>query len=241
MVGRHVSQSAESVLRNAGIKARRAAFTIDAPAAWQSANIAIGRSNWNATFEKLGIFSLTQWGKIVYLDSDMMIVKNIDCLFEQPHMAAVSAGKSYPGNEDWVTLNSGIMVVEPQYGLTDKIVSSMQLMDEPLSSFGDQDVLHAFDPVWQEKPALQLHEKFNIFASYLDHYIEALGYHCGGENAIHVVHFIGKTKPWMRTNAEVMDHCLELRRRQRFHEVSAVITYSHILRTIRRRPNGRDL
>ena len=37
---------------------------------------------WNYTFDKLAVFNLTQYSKIISLDSDMYVVKNIDHLFE---------------------------------------------------------------------------------------------------------------------------------------------------------------
>ena len=71
---------------------------------------------WNNTFDKFNLFDLTDFDKIVYLDSDIYVRKNIDELFDKPNMSAVIAGKSYPGNESWNELNSGLMVIEPQKG-----------------------------------------------------------------------------------------------------------------------------
>ncbi|HEX8348407.1 MAG TPA: glycosyltransferase, partial [Hymenobacter sp.] len=41
--------------------------------------------HWTHTFDKLHLFGLTQFDKLVYLDSDMMILANIDELFDKPH------------------------------------------------------------------------------------------------------------------------------------------------------------
>ena len=45
-------------------------------------------SRWSNTFDKLLVFGLTEFEKLVYIDSDMYIRKNIDELFDRPHMSA---------------------------------------------------------------------------------------------------------------------------------------------------------
>ena len=47
------------------------------------------------TFIKIGLFGkvLAEWRKVVFLDSDMLPVENIDALFDVPHrLAMVSTG-----------------------------------------------------------------------------------------------------------------------------------------------------
>ena len=83
---------------------------------------------WNNTFDKFNLFDLTDFDKIVYLDSDIYVRKNIDELFDKPNMSAVIAGKSYPGNESWNELNSGLMVIEPQKGLREELINKMNSM-----------------------------------------------------------------------------------------------------------------
>ena len=43
-------------------------------------------SNWNYTFDKFNLFELDEFDKIVYLDSDMYVKRNIDELFDKPNM-----------------------------------------------------------------------------------------------------------------------------------------------------------
>lgn len=93
-------------------------------------------SRWNRTFEKLQIFGLEQFDKVVMLDSDMLIKQNIDELFTKPNLSAVCAGKSYPGNENWKNLNSGIVVITPNKNTLKRLISLIGL-DTP----GDQDVI----------------------------------------------------------------------------------------------------
>lgn len=81
--------------------------------------------HWNNTFDKFNLFDLVDYDKIVYLDSDIYVNQNIDELFDKPNMSAVAAGKSYPGNESWRELNSGIMVIEPESGVKEELVQKM--------------------------------------------------------------------------------------------------------------------
>lgn len=64
---------------------------------------------WKETLFKLKVFDLTQFNKIVFLDSDMIVFKNLDHLFGLPHMSCVAAGQEL--HSDWVKLNSGLMVI----------------------------------------------------------------------------------------------------------------------------------
>lgn len=163
-------------------------------------------SHWNYTFDKLQVWGLTEFEKIVFLDSDMLILRNIDSLFDKPTFTAVCAGKSYPGHEEWRDLNSGLMVIVP-----DKTVkkSLLRLVDSVVNEFrnigksvGDQDVIHRLIPEWSSSVSLHLDEGYNIFADYLSYYIRRNGYIINGNSGkpIYVIHFIGRNKPWMKKN-----------------------------------------
>ena len=81
-----------------------------------------GSPNWNNTFFKLRIFGLTQFDKLIYLDSDMIVAANIDYLFDKPHMSAVAAGRGF--NPTWRQLNSGLMVIEPDRQMMDDLLGA---------------------------------------------------------------------------------------------------------------------
>lgn len=58
-------------------------------------------ARWSNTFDKLLIWTLTEFDKIVYLDSDMQVIKNLDYLFDSPHMSAVIADQ-WNEPQDWI-------------------------------------------------------------------------------------------------------------------------------------------
>ena len=44
-------------------------------------NIKGNMAHWNNCFDKLLIFGMTEFDKLIFLDSDMYIIENIDHLF----------------------------------------------------------------------------------------------------------------------------------------------------------------
>ena len=157
-------------------------------------------THWNYTFEKLTIFRLTQFEKIIFLDSDMLILENIDELFRKKHLSAVCAGAKFPGNEDWLGyLNSGLLVVEPNINDFENLINLVPVVTRKLKNCGDQDVIKEYVAgKWTEN--LWLDDKYNMFQIYLDWYIENLDYTFlknRSDKNIKIVHFIGTQKPWM--------------------------------------------
>lgn len=65
---------------------------------------------------------------------------------------------------------------------------------------GDQDVIQYVLPRLADFNVKHLDEVYNVFADHLAWYRKHLGYSLknGGRRSIHVVHFVGKSKPWMR-------------------------------------------
>ena len=81
---------------------------------------------WHNTFDKFHVFDLDEYDKIVYLDSDMMVVKNIDELFDLPHMSAVIAGKDMVN--EWEEIGSGLMVIEPKANTSLEMGSTIRIL-----------------------------------------------------------------------------------------------------------------
>ena len=149
---------------------------------------------WQNTFDKFHVFDLIEFDKIVYLDSDMIVVKNIDELFDFPHMSAVVAGRDRVN--EWKEICSGLMVIEPKLGTADGLINTLKNTNFN-KEIGDQDVIEKYFD-WKNKN-LAISENYNLFADYLDYYINDLGY---SNDKIAVVHFIGSKKPWMLNKKE---------------------------------------
>jgi alpha-N-acetylglucosamine transferase len=60
-------------------------------------------NQWN--YSKFRLWELTEYNKIIFIDADMLILRNMDFLFEYPEISTT-------GN-DGTLFNSGLMVIEP--------------------------------------------------------------------------------------------------------------------------------
>ena len=61
----------------------------------------------SSRYSKLLMWKMVHYTKLVYLDSDLLILRSIDDLFERPQLAACP--DTLPPDK----FNSGLMVVEP--------------------------------------------------------------------------------------------------------------------------------
>lgn len=201
---RLVRDNSETVkkLKDEGINIIEYDQSVVIPQTLVNNNNAQGDNRFNYTFDKLLIFGLTQFDKIVFLDSDIYILQNLDHLFEKPHMSAMIAGKSYPGNEDWVDLTSGIMTLIPNNELIQQLEETIQIVIEKKGSCGDQDVLQEYYSEWTKHPELDMGEKYGIMAGYADYYEKVLGYNYSGDinnsKSVAIMHYAGEKKPWMQ-------------------------------------------
>ena len=192
-----IGPEVDAVLRREGLE------TLRLPPAIRPAGLDQSDAHhWTHTLDKLHLFGLTRFRKLVYLDSDMMVLSRIDELFDWPHMAAVAAGRL--ANPDWVRLNSGLMVIEPRAGLPEEIVATLPAAVRHAEAagtgiVGDQDLINAYYPEWPGSH-LQLDEAYNVLHPLVDHYVATGRYtldaSAGRSRLIKVIHFIGSAKPW---------------------------------------------
>ena len=142
-------------------------------------------NHWYRAFGKISIFNLETFNKIVYLDSDMQVVQNIDELFDKPHMSAVRAGEDL----DW--LNSGIMVIEPNSTEFNKLLEIVY-NNEDATIYNDEGIIKTYDPDWNSKVELHLSPIYNL--NTLNQEEIKQNYNIS-TNELKVYHQIGK-KPW---------------------------------------------
>ena len=88
LLSNEISEEIEEKLNKKGIKTIRRE-KVDLPQEIIDRNRSRAKNRWNYTFDKLNIFELTDFEKIVFIDSDIYVRQNIDCLFDKPHMSAV--------------------------------------------------------------------------------------------------------------------------------------------------------
>jgi alpha-N-acetylglucosamine transferase len=107
------------------------------------------------TFTKLRAFGLSDLDKIVLLDADTIVLRNVDELFERPGFAA-APDFFLPDR-----FNSGVMVAEPSPQLLEQMLERLAVT--PSYDGGDQGFLNEFVPDWYSLPvAHRLPAGFNM-------------------------------------------------------------------------------
>ena len=158
----------------------------------QKKNIAMGMPHWNGTMGKFSLFGLKQFEKLVYLDCDMLVLHNLDHLFEKPHLAAAPdspmCSDEPPEIEAHKQLNAGLIVVEPSEKMKEDLINISLTYNVQ-----DQDALRIYCPNWLQREELHLPQEYNVFTSLWERYKKS------GMNPedVMVAHFIGSNKPWM--------------------------------------------
>ena len=141
-------------------------------------NIDEGNSHWNNTFLKLEIWNLVQFKKLVFVDCDMMVLHNIDHLFECLPFSAVC--DRYEPNGSCRGLNSGLMVIEPDAIVASDLYKLMPMVIKQRMGnhlpVGDQDVINAYLPNWAQDSSLHIDDGYNMFFSSLQQYVGVYGY-----------------------------------------------------------------
>ncbi len=181
---------------------------------------------WVNTFDKLYVFELTDFDKIVYLDSDMYIAKNIDELFDMPHMSGAISGKEHV--KDWDGINSGMMVIVPEKGILDKM-KDILVNHKFDKDVGDQDIINEYFN-WKDLN-LAISENYNMFHYLVDSYINEYNYHF---KDIKIVHFIGSKKPWMYSDEDILHFRLDCQINKEKYKLFFFDEYMDIINNIKK-------
>lgn len=149
-------------------------------------------ATWKNCFTKFYIFNLTKFDKIVFLDADVQVLKNIDHLFEKPHMTAAIDGEYFSLWND-KHFNAGCMVIEPSENIYQDLLSMVKILEVknlPSQCIADQEILNIYFNEWPEKRELHLNKYYNVFSPYImEEQVKDIK-----QNA-YFIHFIGR-KPW---------------------------------------------
>ena len=150
---------------------------------------------WELCMSKIRIFQMTEMDKWIFLDADMMIMKNIDHLFQCSHMTSALDGEYFNLWPGWDHFNSGILVIEPNVDEYNNIINFIEndALNEKwreTECIADQEILNHFYKDWPAKTELHLNKYYDIFAPYIAETQEAdIDENC------YFIHFVGR-KPW---------------------------------------------
>ncbi|XP_073153494.1 UDP-glucuronate:xylan alpha-glucuronosyltransferase 1 isoform X2 [Henckelia pumila] len=141
-------------------------------------------NEWN--YSKFRLWQLTDYEKIIFIDADLILLRNIDFLFEMPEISAT-------GNNGTL-FNSGVMVIEPSN-------STFQLLMDHINEIesyngGDQGYLNEIFTWWHRIPKHMNFLKNFWFGD--DDAVKQKKIHLfkAEPPILYVLHFLGN-KPWM--------------------------------------------
>ena len=100
-------------------------------------------------FCKLAVWQLTQYRRVVFLDADTLVIKNIDKLFGYPEFSA--APNLYESLADMHRLNSGVFVAAPSERTHADMLARLATPDV-LWRRTDQTFLESYFPDWHGLP-----------------------------------------------------------------------------------------
>ena len=149
---------------------------------------------WSLCLSKIEIFNLIQFDKIVFLDADILVLKNLDHLFDYPHLTSAIDGEYFNLWPDDPHFNAGILVIEPnqqEYNNISNYISNFSLDDwNKFQCIADQEILNLYFSEWIKHTELHLNKYYDIFAPYIQQeQLEDIKKNC------YFIHFIGR-KPW---------------------------------------------
>lgn len=162
----------------------------------------LGRPELGPTFSKVGVWALPGITKAVFLDADMLVLRNIDDLFSRPELSACP-------DVGWPDcFNSGLFVCEPNMETYRALLSHasdtgsfdgiliVAKRNANLSLGGDQGLLNSFFADWSttSDPRRRIPFGYNLTFSGSYGYAPALVHF---RESVRAVHFIGPGKPWL--------------------------------------------
>ena len=100
-------------------------------------------------FAKLRLWQLTGYDAVVFIDADVLVLRNIDRLFAYPEFSA--APNVYETLADFHRLNSGVFVAKPSEETFQKMLMQLDAPDAYWRRT-DQTFLQAFFPDWHGLP-----------------------------------------------------------------------------------------
>lgn len=100
-------------------------------------------------FAKMRLWQLTEYERVVFIDADAIVLRNIDRLFAYPEFSA--APNVYENLADFHRLNSGVFVARPS---AETFARMLAMLDTPDAFWPrtDQTFLQAFFPDWHGLP-----------------------------------------------------------------------------------------
>ncbi|KAI3846839.1 hypothetical protein MKW92_030619 [Papaver armeniacum] len=141
-------------------------------------------NEWN--YSKFRLWQLTDYDKIIFIDADLLILRNIDFLFGMPEITAT-------GN-DATLFNSGVMVIEPSNCTFQLLMDHINEIDS--YNGGDQGYLNEIFTWWHRIPRHMNFLKHFWEGDEEDKKIMKTALFGADPPVLYVLHYLGR-KPWI--------------------------------------------
>lgn len=139
---------------------------------------------WN--YSKFRLWQLTEYDKVIYIDADLLVLQNLDFLFDMPELSATGNDKSL--------FNSGVMVIEPSNCTFNLLMDHIQDIDS--YNGGDQGYLNEIFPWWHRIPK-RLNFLKHFWSNETKERVEKTAlFRAADPPSLHVIHYLGR-KPWL--------------------------------------------
>lgn len=156
--------------------------------------------HWVNTFDKLNVFALTQYKKIVYLDLDLLILDNIDNLFLFDSLSMVP-DYSFDSKQ----FNSGVMVLQPNHNDFENLKKMAIQSNIEGRKISDQNLINEyFDnikslPLQYNSTRQICNNKNNFYDDSVNDYVYKHSVEIYTKNTENkkIIHYIGNLKPFM--------------------------------------------
>ncbi|KAF9979735.1 hypothetical protein BGZ75_009289 [Mortierella antarctica] len=158
----------------------------------------LGRPELGITLTKIHVFNQTQYSKVVFLDADTLVLRNIDELFDTAANGALDdqdRNRRFAAAPDagWPDcFNSGVFVCRPSYADYTGLIE----MANQQGTFdgGDQGLLNSYFSGWSRGDSSnRLPFVYNTTPSSVYSYAPAFQQY---KDKLAVIHFVGSFKPW---------------------------------------------
>ncbi|KAJ4842846.1 UDP-glucuronate:xylan alpha-glucuronosyltransferase 2 [Turnera subulata] len=136
-------------------------------------------------YSKFRLWQLTDYDKVIFIDSDIIVLRNLDILFHFPQMSAT-------GNDIWI-YNSGIMVIEPS-NCTFKVLMDRR-KDIISYNGGDQGFLNEVFVWWHRLPR-RVNFLKNFWANTTNEASVKNELFGADPPKVYAIHYLG-LKPWL--------------------------------------------
>jgi len=192
---------AVSARSRSALRARGASVLEVEPIANPNPREGVHVAGWvNAGYTKLRLWGLVQFGRVLFLDADALVVENVDALFGAARKAAApfaAAPDVFPPDR----FNAGVLLVTPDAAVLRRMLAAVEAKSCPSHDGGDTGFLNSFFPGWFGMPP-EARLSFGYNAQRTLHWMtfaKQPGYWNAVAQDLKVLHFSSSPKPWEDT------------------------------------------